>query len=572
MFGHGVDLDRATVEALRRSQAVIEFNTAGEVLTANEKFLSLLGYRLEEIVGKHHQMFVDPQDVASPEYRAFWSALAAGTYQAAEFKRIAKDGSATWIQATYNPILDKKGRVAKIIKFASDVTSQKLAALETAAKIDAIGRSQAVIEFNLNGEIMGANDNFCRAFGYGLNEIRGRHHRIFVKADYAASPEYREFWKQLGSGAFQAAEYVRLGKGGNEVGISATYNPIFGIDGKPYKIVKYASVITDRKIAERLLELLRASLERQGSGDLTGTIQTSFSGAYEELRLAYNRTLGSFADVISKVQSSSGALRTATNDILSGANDLAGRTTQQAATIEATSSAMERVAATVSKNAREAASASEEARSASVVAEEGGAVMRRATDAMERITQSADKIGNIIGLIDDIAFQTNLLALNASVEAARAGEMGKGFAVVAVEVRRLAQSAAQASNEVKALIEQSAEQVTTGSRLVNDAAAKLAEMLKLVRQNTDVMVEIARGGNEQAAAIGDVTGSIRKLDEMTRHNAALVEETNAAIEQTDAQASALDGIVARFRLAAGNDVMRLHTGHGHQVVRQVARG
>jgi len=246
------------------------------------------------------------------------------------------------------------------------------------------------------------------------------------------------------------------------------------------------------------------------------------------------------------LRSTSRTLKTATGEILSGANDLSERTTKQAATIEETSAAMEQLASTVLQNAQRAKDASVNAAEVTRTAEEGGQVMEKANEAMTAIETSSGKISNIIGLIDDIAFQTNLLALNASVEAARAGDAGKGFAVVAVEVRRLAQSAASASADVKVLIEQSAGEVGLGSRLVSDAANRLSAMLEAARANDQLMDGIARDSREQASAIEEVNIAVRTMDEMTQHNAALVEETNAAIEQTEAQASALDAIVAVF--------------------------
>jgi methyl-accepting chemotaxis protein len=275
-------------------------------------------------------------------------------------------------------------------------------------------------------------------------------------------------------------------------------------------------------------------------------MQGNFSGAFAKLKNDANAVAETLSDVVGQLKQTSRSIKTATGEILSGANDLSERTTKQAATIEETSAAMEQLAHTVLQNADRARDANADAQLVSRTAEEGGEVMSRATRAMEQISTSSGKISNIIGLIDDIAFQTNLLALNASVEAARAGDAGKGFAVVAVEVRRLAQSAAQASSDVKALIEASSGEVGAGTKLVAEAAAKLAAMLEAARSNSALMEGMARDSREQAAAIEEVTVAVRQMDEMTQHNAALVEQTNAAIEQTEAQASELDRIVAVF--------------------------
>ena len=289
-------------------------------------------------------------------------------------------------------------------------------------------------------------------------------------------------------------------------------------------------------------------LSALAQSDLSRRVVGEYEGAFGRLRDDTNNVCDTLSETIQGLRHTSRTLKTATGEMLSGANDLNERTSKQGQTIEETSTAMGQLAQTVGENARRAEAASAKARAVSQTATEGGMVMNKATEAMERITASSGKISNIIGLIDDIAFQTNLLALNASVEAARAGEAGKGFAVVAVEVRRLAQSAAQASSEVKGLIEQSGAEVTGGSRLVAEAAQKLVAMLEAARESSGLIDGIATASREQAHAIEKVSEAVRALDEMTQHNAALVEETNAAIEQTEAQASELDRVVDVFHL------------------------
>jgi len=416
-------------------------------------------------------------------------------------------------------------------------------AADHTGQLQAISRAQLVAEFNLDGTLMHANENFLNLLGWSAEEIIGKPNALFLFDADPMSQTYLQFWQDLAKGDFKSGEYRRRARDGREVWIQSTFTPIFDADGVAYKVVQFALDVTARKQA---VASIGAGLKQLAEGDLTGRIETQFPPEFEDLRIALNATVERFGDVVGQLRTTTRSLRTASGELLSGANDLSERTTRQAATIEETSASMEQLASTVASNAGMAEAAARQAESVSGSAAESGVVMADATGAMERITQSSARISNIIGLIDDIAFQTNLLALNASVEAARAGDAGKGFAVVAVEVRRLAQSAASASADVKALVEQSGVEVKSGAGLVEVASDKLRTMLAAIEENVQLVRSIAQASREQDASIDEVNAAVRQLDQMTQHNAALVEETNAVIEQTESQTQALDMLVDIF--------------------------
>ncbi len=536
---------QATLAAISASQAIIEFSPDGTILDANAAFLDLMGYSLEEVRGQHHRLFVDDAYAASREYETFWADLKAGRSAVAEFGRLGKDGRPVWIQASYNPVLGADGKVLKVVKLASDITERKLTNADWIGQLEAISRSQAVIEFDLSGNILTANENFCATMGYAASEIVGRHHSHFVEPAYATSSDYRDFWKELAGGAFKSAEFKRIGKGGREVWIQASYNPIFDMNGHPYKVVKYATDITARRQG---VEAVGAALARLAEGDLTTRIDHPLSGELDALRLTFNRAAETFSRIVSQISASATVLRTATGELLAGAHDLENRSARQGTAIVETTAAMEQLTRTIDENSRRSGTASENSDGVFRMADDTGMAMAQANQAMERISTSSGKISSIIGMIDDIAFQTNLLALNASVEAARAGEAGKGFAVVAVEVRRLAQSAASASADVKALVEQSSAEVAAGSKLVSGAATKLTSMVESVRQNRVLIADIATATREQAEAVAEIGSTVRQLDEMARQNATLVAEINSASTQTEGQAKELEAVVDVFSL------------------------
>jgi methyl-accepting chemotaxis protein len=262
-----VDL-RAQLAAINKAQAVIEFDLSGIVLNANENFLKALGYTLEEIKGRHHGMFVDPVYREGAAYKRFWSDLNEGKFNAAEFKRVGKGGKEVWIQASYNPIFDEQGKPFKVVKFATDITAAKLKNADYQGQIAAVGKTQAVIEFNLDGTVTDANENFLKTLGYTLEEIKGRHHGMFVEPAYRESTEYKQFWRDLNEGKYQTAEYKRIGKGGRVVWISGSYNPILDLNGKPFKVVKFATNITGRKRSEDAISMVQAIIEFSLDGNV----------------------------------------------------------------------------------------------------------------------------------------------------------------------------------------------------------------------------------------------------------------------------------------------------------------
>jgi methyl-accepting chemotaxis protein len=455
------------IAAIGKAQAVIEFNLDGTVITANENFLATLGYRLEEIKGKHHSLFVEPAYRASAEYRQFWSDLNEGKFQAAEYKRIGKGGREVWIQASYNPIFDLNGKPYKVVKFATDVTAAKLQAADFQGQIAAIGKAQAVIEFNLDGTVITANENFLATLGYRLDEIKGKHHGLFVEPAYRASAEYRQFWSDLNEGKYQAAEYKRIGKGGKEVWIQASYNPIFDLNGKPFKVVKFATDISDRKAAEANL--------RKTMGIVAQNSET-LSSASEELA-ANSQQMVSNAE---ETAAQAGVVSAAAEQVSKNVQTVATGTEEMSASIKE-----------IAKNAQEAAKV------ASVAVR--AAETTNAT--VMKLGESSAEIGKVIKVITSIAQQTNLLALNATIEAARAGEAGKGFAVVANEVKELAKETAKATEDISQKIE--AIQGATKS-----AVQAIAEISGIISKINDYQNTIASAVEEQTATTNEITRNV----------------------------------------------------------------
>lgn len=533
------------IAAISKSQAVIEFNMDGTIRVANENFLSAMGYALEEVQGKHHRMFAESALKHSLEYKHFWEKLNRGEYIAGQFKRVGKNGNEVWINASYNPILGTDGKPFKVVKYATDITEQTLKNADYQGQIAAISKSQAMIAFNLDGTIIDANDNFLAALGYQLHDIQGRHHHMFVATDERESEAYRQFWQQLNEGEFQAGEYRRIGKGGKEIWIQATYNPIMDANGKPFKVVKYASDVTGRIKA---VEAAKNAVLRLSEGDLSASITEEFIPEFQGLKAAINETVSRLRDMVRTIMSAASEVSTGATEIERGNNELNGRTERQASSLEETATSMEQLTSTVQNNASNSRLANEYSVDATQKAEDGGKIVRSAVDSMGAISDSSKRIYDIIGVIDELAFQTNLLALNAAVEAARAGEHGRGFAVVATEVRSLAQRSAAAAKEIKDLIKDSVNKVEDGTRLVNQSGETLDEIVSAIRKVSEMIASIDTSSSEQASGIGEINRAVSEMESMTQQNAALVEQASAASEALSTEAAAMTQQLSFFKL------------------------
>lgn len=539
---------RNIVEALSRSQAIIEFDLSGKILRANDNFCKALGYELAEIVGKHHRMFCSTDVAASRDYADFWANLAQGKYDAREYSRICKDGHEIWIQASYNPVF-RSGRPYKVVKLATDITAMKQKAIEDAGKLEAISRSQAVIEFTPTGEILTANPNFCHALGYDLSEIKGKHHRLFCEPSYATTSEYGDFWRRLGSGEFISDEFVRYGKGGKEIWIQAAYNPIVNDKGQVVKVVKFATDVTPRMTA---ITALGTGLRSLADGELSQHLDKPFVPSMEKVRHDFNEVIEKMRATMQTVANNASTIAAGSAEIRGAADQLSQRTEQQAASLEQTAAALEEITTTVTDSSRRADEAGKLVTKTKQSAELSSAIVHKAIGAMDEISRSSGEITSIIGVIDDIAFQTNLLALNAGVEAARAGEAGKGFAVVAQEVRELAQRSAGAAKEIKNLINTSRQQVSNGVDLVGqtgDALRDIAGQVGQIHVNVAAIVEAAR---EQATGLAEINQAVNLMDQATQKNAAMVEETTAASHGLAREADILRELLTQFRLGRGS--------------------
>jgi methyl-accepting chemotaxis protein len=554
---------QAQLAALEKSQAVIEFDPHGIILNANQNFLNVMGYSLAEIQGKHHRMFADPAYAASPEYEAFWESLRRGEYSAAEFHRLGKNGKKIWIQASYNPVHGRFGKVIKVVKYATDITEQKLKNADYAGQIAAIGKSQAVIEFDLQGTILKANQNFLNAMGYTLAEIQGKHHRMFVDPAYAASTEYEAFWENLRRGEYSAAEFQRFGKNGKKIWIQASYNPILDMNGKPFKVIKYATDITEQKLKnadyagqieaigksqaviefdlqgtilkanQNFLNVMGYSLaEIQGKhhrmfADPTYAASREYEAFWERLRqgepmVSEFQRFGKGGKEV-WIQASYNPILDMNGKpfkVVKYASDITNKVKSKIESKDISESLLESIHAVAAATEEMTASISEISKNMGQSKQSIDDIVLKNSHAdglMSKLQETTSSMESVVQLINTIAAQVNLLSLNATIEAARAGEAGKGFAVVAAEVKNLATQTSKATEEIAIQItalQKVAAEVTASSVAISTStgsvSASVSGVASAIEEQSVVTQDISSNMHKASDAVAQLNACIKR--------------------------------------------------------------
>jgi methyl-accepting chemotaxis protein len=561
-----LDARMEQIDAINAANVQIEFDANGIIVSASDLFVKALKYTsAKEFIGQHHRIFCDAHYTKTKEYEQFWNNLRNGIAQVGEFRRIAKDGSDIWIQANYTPIKDQNGNVTKVVKLASDITEQKLKNLDYESQLQAIDKSNAVIEFNMDGMVIAANDNFLTALGgYSLNEVKGKHHRMFVDANYARSTEYADFWRKLNNGEFFVGTYTRIDKRGKEVYIQASYNPILDANGKPVKVVKYALDMT---------EVIRV-IKGMANGDLSmrcdtsvdnGGLTSEINKALENLNAVMSNisqgseVVAKSSDLLQKkvddMKRNTAEVATAIAQMAKGAQDQAQKTDESSKLVNhvmASANEMETRANLINKAAERGLDSSNQGlKTMKVLVDNMSEIKTSAQQTSQSIgvlTKRTEEIGRTLNVITDIASQTNLLALNAAIEAARAGDAGRGFAVVAEEIRKLAEDSRKSAVEIEKIISDVQKDTTVAGKSIDTMEASVKEGNKSSVEAEKIFQEIASSSEETFGASKEIQAatitqkeSISTVVKNIEQIVVVSEETAAGTQQVASSSQQMNG-------------------------------
>lgn len=552
------------IDAIDLAYAFIEFDPTGNIITANRIFLSCLGYQLDELKGKHHRIFVDPAYVKTADYASFWTDLANGKAFNDEFRRIAKDGSEVWVRAVYTPVKDAKGKVVKVIKIATDITSQKHQREKMTGVLDAIDQAYAFIEFDPTGNIITANTNFLTCLGYQLDEIEGKHHRIFVDAAYVKTPDYASFWTDLANGKAFNDEFRRIAKDGSDVWIRAVYTPVKDGIGKVVNVIKIATDITQQKKrdidllckVDHILDVVNAATQ----GDLTKEVLVDGKEPIDKVCDGLRTFFTSLRNNIKSISNSAETLASSATELSAIGQQMAGNAEETSAQSNIVSAAAEQVSQniqTVAAGAEELDASIKEIAKNSVdaahVAMQAVTFTEEANQTMVKLGESSTEIGNVVKVITSIAQQTNLLALNATIEAARAGEAGKGFAVVANEVKELAKETAKATENISLKIEsiqlatqESVNAITKISSIIKEINETQTTIASAVEEQSATTNEIGRNVSEAAKGGAEISENIMSVATAAKDTAVGANNNQVAASELSRMAVELQSIVSQF--------------------------